>query len=251
MKMKKAAAKARYMARIIEAPDHTITLAFKGKDKYSTAPRRKFEIMCSCGDIKPGTWMWSGSTNLDGTIPVRQVSVANGHIITKQSEASAPILSEPILVAKVHKIRVTHEWWIAPHDSDLVKDAAQGNYGGHMWPWVIMKKQSNGWRMYGYERTEQQAIAIVQKYVNSEKWRGNGIEILYTGNPVGIEAPAATVLNSIKALINQSKAIDSDTSPHEIADILQATDEAIHQMGLLTDLQNDLRIRYAEALDLE
>lgn len=246
-----------YHKKIVQEPGHIITVTW---DIDSTGFQPiQYSIQCSCG-INQG-WGWKDrNLNVDSSIPKKSIMLANSHIIDIQRDrdyhrGAKDQFPEPRLVAKVKMARVTHEWWIAHMDTDLIIEVLYPK--GHnqpisaQWPWKVLQKNSARYKFVQSHRTQEQAVAAVLKYVERERYRGHDVEILDDEITVGIEAPAATIASSVRKLIDNSKGLGKNPAPHKIAAILQATDDGLAQLELLGDLREELRNRFGQALDLE
>ena len=51
--------------------------------------------------------------------------------------------------------------------------------------------------------------------------------------------------------MDDAKALKKNATPHEIAAVLQVTDDGLTQLGMLVDLKEELSSRFGQALDLE
>ncbi|MCH8139031.1 MAG: hypothetical protein IH926_08795, partial [Proteobacteria bacterium] len=83
-----------------------------------------------------------------------------------------------------------------------------------------------------------------------EKYRGNTVQIFDTRTTIGVEAPIATIITSVRRLIDDAKKLKDDASPHEIAAVLAVTNDGLTQLEMLLDLKEDLASLFNEALDL-
>ncbi len=251
-----ARAEERFFQKIIVEPGHAITVTWDVDEGREWQPIQ-FSIDCSCGTASGWGWNDRG-LNVDGNMPKRAIMTANTHVLHEQREKNYQTgkdgQPEPRLIAKVYMARVTHEWWVAHQETDLVQETLYPK--GHQqpmsnnWPWKVFQKNSARYKFVASHRTQEQAVAAVLKYVERERFRGNSVEILDSEIGVGIEAPAATIASAVSKLIDQAKKLKKNPSPHSLATILQATDEGMAQLELLDELRGELRNRFGQALDL-
>jgi len=243
-------AETKFLRKIRGTPDHQITVMWEeAKPNEDGLP--EFQMVCSCGTNQP-YWDWGlNLPNLDGSIGERYIKIANRHILAEKLEAERELRAdeEPCLIAKVHMIRVTHEWWVFHYTSDLADEISQ-TWANSRWPWCIAVKKSNGWRLLLVEMTKTQAIARGMRRLEKERFKGNGVELFEIDSKIGLEAPSATISSSVRRLIDDAKGLKPTATPHEIKVILQATDDGMTQLKLLEVLRTDLQRRFDESLDL-
>ncbi len=242
--------------KVVQEPGHIITVTWESGliagrvDQYS--------VQCSCGAEQGWGWKDRGM-NADGSMSGKSVMLANQHVIEVQRDKDYKLSwgnerPEPRLIAKVHLSRVTHEWWVAHMDSNLVQETVYPK--GHnqpisaQWPWKILQKNSHRYKFIQSHRTQEQAVGAVLKYVERERYRGHDVTILDDEMTVGIEAPAATIEVSVRRLINAAKSLGKNPTPHSLAAVLQATNDGVAQLELLEELREELRNRFGQALDL-
>ncbi len=241
--------------KIVQEPGHIIMVTWDiNSPGYQPI---QYSIQCSCG-INQG-WGWKDrGLNVDSSMPKKSIMLANSHIIDVQRDKDyhrgASQFPEPRLIAKVKMARVTHEWWVAHMDTDLIIEVLYPK--GHnqpisaQWPWKVLQRNSHRYKFIQSHRTQEQAVAAVLKYVERERYRGHDVEILDEEMTVGIEAPAATIASSVRRLIDESKGLGKNPAPHKVAAILRATDDGLAQLELLGGLREELRNRFGQALDL-
>lgn len=219
-------------------------------------PRARVEVTCSCS----GMFSYNPQrVNKNGHIPSRYVTTFNSHILGIQTKEENEKLEhigvpEPSLIAKVHMVRITHEWWVFHVNSDLAKEVSKGtkvSYSYRGWNWKLAVKKSNGWRGYGSANSREEAVATVLMLIEKERYRGHKVEIFDTSTSIGVEAPVATIANSVRRLLDDAKDLNENASPHEVAAVLQVTSDGIIQLEMLLDLKEELSGRFSKALDLE
>ena len=251
-----AKAEDRFFQKVHVEPGHDISVTWDIDEERSWQPIQ-YSIQCSCGVAQGWGWKDRG-LNVDMSIGKGVIMTANSHVITAQREkdySRQDKVPEPRLIAKVHMVRVTHEWWVAHQETDLVQETLYPK--GHtqpmsnQWPWKVFQKNSHRFKFIQSHNTQEQAVAAVLKYVERERFRGNEVTIIDEEMTVGIEAPAATIASSVRRLIDDAHRLGKKPAPHDIAAILQATDEGLAQLELLEELRGELRNRFGQALDLE
>lgn len=216
-------------------------------------PRARVLVKCKCGN--QSIYGRAARVNKNGAIPSTYVTSFNAHILAVQAEEEGKRLemvgvAEPSLVARVHLVRTTHEWWVYHVNSDLAKEITKGSYSYRGYNWKLAVKKSNGWTGKGSVNSREEAVAAVLQLVEKEKYRGHTVQIFDTSTTVGVEAPVATIITSVRRLIDDAKKLKDNASPHEIAAVLQVTDDGLTQLEMLLDLKKDLTTRFNEALDL-
>lgn len=230
--------------------DEELDSGYNGKDS-----RAKVLIQCTCG-IR--TSYGPSRVNKDGAIPTTFITGFNSHILAIQSTEESErqmkeVGEEPSLVAKVHLVRVTHEWWVYHVNSDLGAEILGPNrltqYRGYDWRSAV--KQSRGWKRKGSHQTKEQAIANVLALIEKQRYKGYRVEVFDISTKIGVEAPIATIHTAVRKLLDQAKALKVTATPHEIGAVLQVTEDGLTQLGMLIDLKEDLSSRFAQALDLE
>lgn len=249
-----AKAEAKFRSKVISNQDHQIEVTWDPDTQKAYQPI-EYHLSCSCG--KASGWQWRDrGLNKDDTMPRKAVTTVNAHIINSTRETDLVRQrkegsEEPRLVARVHMTRVIHEWWIAHQTSDLAVELGIGQRNGHVnYPWKVLQKNTRRWKFVQSHRTKEQAVAAILKYVEKERYRGHGVEIVDANMELGIEAPVATIASSVRRLIDDAKELGEDPAPHELAAILQATDDGMAQLELLEPLREELRNRFGRALDL-
>lgn len=247
-----AKAEARFRNKVIPNKDHQIEVTWNADTQKSYQPI-EYHLRCSCG--KGGGWQWRDrGLNQDDTMPKKAITTVNAHIINATRERDLVEQrkegwEEPRLVARVHMTRVTHEWWIAHQTSDL---AVELGIVGRLdnYPWKVLQKNTRRWKFVQSHRTKEQSVAAILKYVEKERYRGHGVEIIDANMELGIEAPVATIASSVRRLIDDAKELGDNPAPHEVAAILEATQDGLAQLELLEPLREELRNRFGQALDL-
>lgn len=215
-------------------------------------PRAKVQVQCECGNMY--SYNHPQRVNKNGAIPSRYITGFNAHIIAIQTEEEGKKLElvgvpEPSLVARVHLVRTTHEWWVFHAQSDLAKEVKlHGGFRGYNWKVAV--KKSNGWHSRGSTNSREEAIAVVLQLTEKEKYRGHTVQLFDTSTTVGVEAPVATIITSVRRLIDDAKSLKDNASPHEIAAVLAVTNDGLTQLEMLLDLKEDLTSRFNEALNL-
>ncbi len=249
-----AKAEAGFRRKVIEDKNHEIEVTWDPDTQKAYQPI-EYHLKCSCG--KASGWQWRDrGLNKDDTMPKKAITTVNAHIINSTREHNLVEQrkegsEEPRLVARVHMTRVIHEWWIAHQTSDLAVElglSAPGRFDNY--PWKVLQKNTRRWKFVQSHRTKEQAVAAILKYVEKERYRGHGVEIIDANMELGIEAPVATIASSVRRLIDDAKNLGDDATPHELAAVLEATQDGMAQLELLKPLREELRNRFGQALDL-
>jgi hypothetical protein len=187
-----------------------------------------FSLSCACG--------WNDQTRRtgkNGDILTYALRTYNNHITPDV------VITEPILIAKVHKTRVTHEVWVF-HKSH---DQPTGLRGYNDWNWYI--KRSNGWSRGQGGRSYEAAQAAAASYV--EKQEGlYTVEWVENGH-LGVEAPVSTVVTAAAKLVADAKTL---RNPVALRDHLKLVDEGITQLHILEALKVSIEERLYAHMDL-
>lgn len=250
-----AKAEGKFRRHVISNQKHQIEVTWDPDTQKAYQPV-EYQLSCSCGNASGWNWRERG-LNKDDTMPKKAITTVNAHIINSTREHNLVEqrkegAEEPRLVARVHMTRVVHEWWIAHQTSDLAVELNISQRSGihDNYPWKVLQKNTRRWKFVQSHRTKEQAVAAILKYVEKERYRGHGVEIVDANMELGIEAPVATIASSVRRLIDDAKELGEDPAPHELAAILQATDDGMAQLELLEPLREELRNRFGRALDL-
>lgn len=201
--------------------------------------RHEFMMECECG------WTPKGYNDTQA----HHHTGTNGDVLTNEyrlfSRHAAPPgkldgSSEPILMAKIHKQRVTNEVWLFNEDHDL-----PGGTKEQWYPWGIWVKNSTGWRQRGgghqLEAARSRATAFIEKLEGLHK-----IEWM-TRESVGVEAPVATIISAASKLVAEAKDLKN---PAALRDHLKLVHEGVTQLNILKQLEGELEERLHAFMDL-
>ena len=229
-----------FKRRVRQDSGHVPVLKQLEEDKRLYWSSYSFTLGCECGwrqtnytgNLQP---MYAGR---NGDILTQEYRYFNGHVADLNDESR--VTDTPILVAKIHKVRVVHEVWLFHRSHDHpIKDPWQG------YEWIEYLKLSNRWKAQAGFRSLESALAGAAAYV--EKQEGISTVEWMKNDSVGVEAPVATIVSAASKLVNDAKDLKN---PVALGNHLKLVHEGVTQLNILKQLEGELEERLHAFMDL-
>lgn len=232
----------RALARIKEEPGHAPRFTWEGEREGSWRTGYDFSLECECGKAI-GYNKGDGLTTQTGAVSAHTIKAFNHHINDIRNQG---MVSEPILIGRVKKQRVTNEVWVF-HQANDKPDKEASRYGLRFYyPWNVLLKNTSGWRSLGGSQTKERAISGATAYLDKQSGY-HEIEYVYKDSP-GVEAPVATIVNSVTRLVQ--RASETKDNPIKLSELLADLDTGVKQLQILAPLRDQVQDRLNESLDL-
>jgi len=231
-----------FAKRVRQHEDHVPIITKTKSENSFWRDYNPFHLKCSCGwQLKS----WDGkkmvhTTGVNGDILTNEYRAFNNHVISET--VTAPARTEPILVGKIHKARVTNEIWLFHRDHDQPPGFDPNRY----YDWMVYHKQSNGWKQRGGAKEFNAAQAMAADYLTKQ----DGVyvvEWMQEGH-IGVEAPVSTIITAAAKLVSDAKELKN--TPTALRDHLKLVHEGVTQLNILKQLEGELEERLCAFMDL-
>ncbi len=184
-----------------------------------------------------------------GRLSISGFKFFNEHLMSLEPNT---VFEEPTKVLQVTLTRVSHEWWVTHYESDWAEELRDGTrwYGGDRnHPWLVVRKDSKGWRLRDHQQTKDAAIGKCLDERLKYLAAGHAVEVCTEENTTGLIAPAATIQGAVKGLINDYKGLRDNATPIEVNEWMKKANDAISQMELLEQFRDDVNNRLLESME--
>ena len=260
----------------------------RGYTSWREIDCREYMLACSKGcdmgqvwDDSQGNWVPSESrwmtTSTKGRLTQRFIGAFNQHIIEqqrterlKQTNKNLP-LDRPILIAEVQQVRITVEHWLVygGHEEFIKRinahvqeklDSGELSWGyanqhvrqNH---WYRLRKNSKGYVWYGVYEDYNAAVRDIVRDARDQVRKGHTPIIHAEPDEEaikGVRAPAATVNEGIRSLIDDYKQIPKTKQGNPVVEKkwLDRVNDALTEVELLEQLRDEVQAKLMEGLGL-